>query len=114
MRSELIQGICGHRMIFCKIAWPAWTRGAKVSRCGRVQFSFWERSHCLHAEESRHGRHRQLHRLEVFDRHEYAKKLRERYVLMRTNSALPGGRRADVTGLGVRTGTKFPTNKYVR
>jgi hypothetical protein len=60
------------------------------------------------------GRHRQLHRLEVFDRHEYAEKPREKYVLMRTKSALSGTRRADVAGFGVRTGTKFPTNKYVR
>jgi hypothetical protein len=65
------------------------------------------------AEECRHGRHRQPHRSEVFDRHEYAKKPRESYVLMRTKG-VGSGRRADVTGFGVRTGMKFPTYEYVR
>jgi hypothetical protein len=44
----------------------------------------------------------------VSDRHEFAETPSERYVLMRTKSALSGARRADVTGLGVRTGAKFP------
>ena len=42
-------------------------------------------------------------RIDVFDRHEFAEKPREQYVL----------RRADITGFGVRTGTKFP-NEQVR
>jgi PTS system mannose-specific IIA component len=52
-------------------------------------------------------------RIDVFDRHEFAEKPRERYVLMPRKSALSGARRADVTGFGVRTGTKFP-NEQVR
>jgi hypothetical protein len=44
--------------------------------------------------------HRQQHRREVFD-HEFAEKPWERYVLMRTESALSGARRADVVGFGV-------------
>src|ERR1700730_4925304 len=43
----------------------------------------------------------QPHRREVFDRHEFAQKPRERYVLMPTKSALFGAPRADVTGFGV-------------
>jgi hypothetical protein len=73
---------------------------------------------CFQAGERRHGRHRQPHRREVFDRHEFAEKPRERYVLMRTKSAtksaLSGARRADVTGFGVRIGTKFPNEQFVR
>jgi PTS system mannose-specific IIA component len=52
----------------------------------------------------------QPHRREVFDCHEFAEKPWERYVLMRTKSALSGARRADVTGFGV---PYFP-NEQVR
>jgi mannose PTS system EIIA component len=56
---------------------------------------------------SRHGRHRQSHRRGVFDHHEVDEKPCERYVLMRTKSALSGVRHANVSGFGVRTGRKF-------
>jgi len=49
----------------------------------------------------------------VFDRHEFAEKPWERYVLMQTKLALSGARRADVIGFGACTGTKF-SNEQVR
>jgi hypothetical protein len=62
---------------------------------------------------SGHGWHRQPHRREVFDRHEFAEKPWEWNVLMRTKSALSGARHADATDFGVRTDMKFP-NEQVR
>src|SRR5208282_863806 len=57
--------------------------------------------------------HRQPDRCEVFDRHEFAENPWERYISMQTKSALSGARRGDVTGFGLRTGTKC-FNEQVR
>jgi hypothetical protein len=70
MRVELAHAICRHLLIFfCKIARPAWIpkRIGLARQAGPIIISGTKSLF-----SRRHGQHRQPHRREMFDRHEFA------------------------------------------